>query len=76
MCRPQTTGGAITAIICAAGTIAVIDFREDAPRGPPKRERVSTERVRAELGRAGYTLAGEHGFLPSQYFLVFRPGKP
>jgi len=59
-----------------AGRIAVIDFREDAPRGPPKRERVSAERVRAELGRAGYTLTGEHGILPSQHFLVFRPGKP
>jgi SAM-dependent methyltransferase len=59
-----------------AGRLAVIDFREDAPRGPPRRERISAERVRAELGRAGYTLAGEHGFLPSQYFLVFRPGKP
>jgi len=58
-----------------AGRIAVIDFREDAPMGPPKRERISGERVRAELGRAGYALAEEHGFLPNQYFLVFRPGK-
>ena len=58
-----------------AGRLAVIDFREDAPRGPPRSQRISAERVRAELGRAGYALAEEHGFLPSQYFLVFRPGK-
>ncbi len=58
-----------------AGRIAIIDFREDAPMGPPKRERISAERVRAELGRAGYALAEEHGFLSNQYFLVFRPGK-
>jgi hypothetical protein len=43
--------------------------------GPPKRERISAERVRAELGRAGYAPAEEHGFLPNQYFLVFRRGK-
>jgi hypothetical protein len=28
-----------------------------------------------ELVRAGYALAEEHGFLPNQYFLVFRPRK-
>jgi hypothetical protein len=27
----------------------------------------------AELAAAGYTLAGEHAFLPEQYFLVFSP---
>ena len=58
-----------------AGRIAVIDFREDAPMGPPRRERISAERVREELGRAGYAFAEEHGFLPTQYFLVFRPAK-
>ena len=58
-----------------AGRIAVIDFREDSPMGPPKRERLSAERVRAELERAGYALAEEHSFLPNQYFLVFHPGK-
>jgi SAM-dependent methyltransferase len=58
------------------GRLAIIDFRVEAPMGPPKRERISAERVRAELGRAGYAPAEEHGFLPNQYFLVFRPGKP
>jgi len=57
------------------GRIAIIDFRVEAPMGPPKRERISPERVRAELGRAGYALAEEHDFLPNQYFLVFRTGK-
>ena len=58
------------------GRLAVIDFREDGPMGPPRRQRISAERVRAELRRAGYALAEEHGFLPNQYFLVFRPAKP
>jgi len=57
----------------AGGRIAVIDFREEATMGPPKRERISAARVRAELAQAGYALAEEHGFLPNQYFLVFRP---
>jgi predicted methyltransferase len=54
------------------GRIAVIDFSETSKDGPPKRERVSPTRVRAEMQRAGYALAEEHRFLPNQYFLVFR----
>ncbi len=53
--------------------VAVIDFNETSKEGPPRRERVSPTRVRAELQRAGYALAEEHRFLPNQYFLVFRP---
>jgi SAM-dependent methyltransferase len=60
----------------AGGRIAIIDFSEEAAMGPPKRERVSPQRVRAELAQAGYVLAEEHGFLPNQYFLVFRQAKP
>lgn len=55
------------------GRIAVIDFRMDAPMGPPKSARIAPERVKAELQRAGYALAQEHSFLPNQYFLIFRP---
>jgi SAM-dependent methyltransferase len=55
------------------GRVAIIDFRPDAPLGPPKRTRISPERVKSELKAAGYTLAQEHGFLPHQYLLVFRP---
>jgi ubiquinone/menaquinone biosynthesis C-methylase UbiE len=55
------------------GRIAIIDFRMDAPQGPPKAARVAPESVIAELKGAGYTLAQEHRFLPNQYFLVFRP---
>lgn len=55
------------------GRVAVIDFRMDSPVGPPKRTRVAPDTVKAELQRAGYALSQEHGFLPNQYFLVFRP---
>ena len=59
----------------AGGRIAIIDFRGEATMGPPKRERVSPERVRSELAQAGYALVEEHAFLPNQYFLVFRLAK-
>jgi predicted methyltransferase len=55
------------------GRVAIIDFRIDAPEGPPKAARVAPERVIAELKGAGYALSQQHQFLPNQYFLVFRP---
>ncbi|HSC94426.1 MAG TPA: methyltransferase domain-containing protein [Burkholderiales bacterium] len=55
------------------GRLAVIDFRMDSPEGPPQSARIAPERVKAELKRAGYTLAQDHEFLPNQYFLIFRP---
>jgi cyclopropane fatty-acyl-phospholipid synthase-like methyltransferase len=57
------------------GRIAIIDFRLDAPNGPPKSARIAPDRVKAELKGAGYALTQEHGFLPNQYFLIFRPSK-
>jgi SAM-dependent methyltransferase len=55
------------------GRVAIIDFRPDAPMGPPKRTRIAAEKVKTELKAAGYSLAEEHPFLPNQYFLVFTP---
>ncbi len=55
------------------GRLAVIDFRMDSPQGPPKAARIAPAQVKAELKKAGYVLDREHGFLPNQYFLVFRP---
>jgi predicted methyltransferase len=53
------------------GRVAIIDFNESSPVGPPKSERIAAAQVRAEMERAGYALLQEHGFLPNQYFLVF-----
>lgn len=55
------------------GRIAIIDFNEKSPMGPPPAERIAPSRVKAELSQAGYTLVTEHTFLPDQYLLVFRP---
>ncbi len=57
------------------GRVAVIEFRMDSPDGPPKDARIAPERVKAELKSAGYAFVQEHGFLPTQYFLVFRPDR-
>jgi len=63
---------ALAASLKLGGRVAVIDFRMDSPSGPPKSARIAPERVKAELAKVGYALAEEHGFLPRQYFLVFR----
>ena len=55
------------------GRVAIVDFTMDSEIGPPPRARVTPEQVKRELAKAGYELAGEHDFLPNQYFLVFRP---
>jgi SAM-dependent methyltransferase len=55
------------------GRVAIVDFLPDAPVGPPRATRIPAATVKEEMGRAGYGLAAEHGFLPYQYFLVFSP---
>ncbi len=58
------------------GRIAIIDHSMDSQEGPPRSARVAPEHVKAELKSAGYAFVQEHGFLPTQYFLVFRPATP
>lgn len=58
------------------GRVAIIDFKQDTPMGPPASQRIAPDRVKAELDAAGYVLAEEHRFLPHQYFLIFRAAKP
>lgn len=55
------------------GRVAIVDFRPDSPEGPPKEFRFTTEQIKAEMAKAGYTLAAQHDFLPRQHFLVFQP---
>lgn len=64
--------GALRNSLKPGGRVAIIDFRLDAPEGPPVASRIAPERVKAEMKKAGYVLVAEHTFLPRQYFLVFR----
>jgi len=54
------------------GRLAIIDFKLDAPDGPPVADRIAPEKVTAELEAAGYQLVATLPLLPRQYFLVFR----
>ncbi|MBI2959731.1 MAG: class I SAM-dependent methyltransferase [Betaproteobacteria bacterium] len=55
------------------GRVAIIDHSMASREGPPRSMRISPERVKKELKSAGYAFVQQHGFLPGQYFLVFRP---
>lgn len=55
------------------GRVAIIDFRPESPTGPPRQHRIAPKKVAAEMAQAGYRPAGEHAFLPNQYFLIFQP---
>jgi ubiquinone/menaquinone biosynthesis C-methylase UbiE len=54
------------------GRVAIIDFNAKSAVGPPPSQRIATDRVLAEMSKAGYQLVAEHHFLPNQYFLIFR----
>lgn len=59
-------------VLKPGGRVVIIDFQKrDTPVGPPMEMRVSRADVIAELQGSGFRLAGEHAFLPYQYFLVF-----
>lgn len=54
------------------GRIAIVDFRKDAPDGPPVHFRFTPEQIQEEMKQAGYQLETAHDFLPRQHFLIFR----
>jgi SAM-dependent methyltransferase len=56
------------------GRLAIIDFRKDAPDGPPPEFRFEAAQIVEEMTKAGYRLDVDHAFLPRQHFLVFRTG--
>jgi len=57
--------------LTASGRVAIIDFRKDAPDGPPPEFRFEAAQIIDEMTKAGYRLDVNHGFLPRQHFLVF-----
>lgn len=62
----------LRASLKSGGQLAIIDFKKDAPDGPPVEFRFTAEQITEELGKAGYRLASSHAFLPRQLFLVYQ----
>jgi cyclopropane fatty-acyl-phospholipid synthase-like methyltransferase len=54
------------------GRVAIVDFRKDAPDGPPAHFRFTPQQIQDEMTAAGYQLEASHDFLPRQHFLIFR----
>lgn len=54
------------------GQVVHIDFQKrELPVGPPPAMKIAREDLVRQMEGAGFRLAGEHTFLPYQYFLVF-----
>lgn len=51
--------------------LAIVDFRKDAPEGPPVEFRFTPDQITAELGKAGFSPQAAHDFLPRQMFLTY-----
>ena len=56
----------------SGGRVAIVDFRKDAPEGPPAHFRFTPQQIQDEMKQAGYELQSAHDFLPRQHFLIFR----
>jgi SAM-dependent methyltransferase len=52
--------------------IAVIDYRQAAPEGPPAHFRIPVDELVEEFRSIGYELESDINLLPNQFFLVFR----
>lgn len=66
---------ALKASLTSGGRIAIVDYRKDAPSGPPVEFRFDPEQIVDEMREAGYRLAARHDFLPQQNFLIFEPAR-
>ena len=67
--------GKLAGALKPGGRIVIIDFNAISKTGPPLSQRISPEKVMAEMAVAGFRLALHHDFLPNQYFLVFERTK-
>jgi ubiquinone/menaquinone biosynthesis C-methylase UbiE len=52
--------------------LAIVDFKKDAPDGPPVEFRFTADQITGELAQAGFELQTQHDFLPRQMFLIYR----
>ncbi len=55
------------------GTVWLLDFKHDAPHGPPVAHRLPPQQVASELTAAGFTVRLDEHLLPHQYIVVGSP---
>jgi cyclopropane fatty-acyl-phospholipid synthase-like methyltransferase len=70
---PQRVGyfTALKKLMKPGARLAIVDFKKDAPEGPPIQFRFTSEEISAELGRAGFSLQRQYDFLPRQMLLIY-----
>ncbi len=55
------------------GKLAILEFTDESPIGPPLKIRLPEDLVINEMKQAGFILLQKHTFLlPYQYYLIFR----
>jgi ubiquinone/menaquinone biosynthesis C-methylase UbiE len=59
--------------LAPGGSLTILDFTLDSPRGPPREHRISLDALAKELADAGFTAATLPLSLPYQYAVVARP---
>jgi arsenite methyltransferase len=64
--------GVMKRILKPGGQVIIVDYKKGQPSsGPPPEMRLAKRDVIKQFESGGFKLAGEHNFLPNQYFLVF-----
>ena len=62
---------ALKALMKPGARLAIVDFKKDAPAGPPVEFRFTPDQINAELAQAGFKLQTGYDFLPRQMYLIF-----
>ena len=62
---------ALKALMKPGAQLAIVDFKKEAPGGPPVEFLLTPDQITAELAQAGFTLQTQHDFLPRQMFLIY-----
>ena len=62
---------ALKALMKPGARLAIVDFKKDAPGGPPVEFRFTPDQITAELAQAGFKLQTGYDFLPRQMYLIY-----
>ncbi len=66
-------GAKLKNALTAGGKVAIVDYTQESPMGPPKQHRLSASEVVSELSAAGFNATILETELPHQYIVVGIP---